>query len=382
MLQKKFSKAIMLLGCLFLFAVTGFAQITFRLKKLPAATPTNSNLYLAGNFNNWNPADPAFQLTLQADGTYQLTKKLIPGNLEYKFTRGAWSSVEVNVQGQSIENRSTNYQGLPLTIDIMIENWQDFSSPNPVSTASANVKILDEAFNMPQLGRKRRIWVYLPPDYAQSNRHYPVLYIQDGQNVFDTGTSFAGEWYVDETLDKLYSESGKTAIIVAIDNGGTLRMSEYSPWKNARMGGGEGKAYLKFMVETLKPYIDQHFRTEKGPESTGIMGSSMGGLIALYGALEYPQVFGKAGVFSPSLWFSNQVFSFAEKMAPKAHNLKIYLLAGKQEPEMMGLSLLKMSDLLHRKGFSDQRLFTNFTEGKHNEAFWGSAFPAAFNWLF
>jgi hypothetical protein len=140
-----FRKTITLVSCLLFFAVTSIGQITFRLKKLPLATPKNSNLYLAGNFNNWNPADPAFRLILQADGTYQLTKKLTPGNLEYKFTRGAWSSVEVNSQRQSIENRSTNYQGLPLTIDIMIENWQDFSSPNPVSTASANVKILDEA---------------------------------------------------------------------------------------------------------------------------------------------------------------------------------------------------------------------------------------------
>ncbi len=316
MKKMNYYQMLAVLCCLQSFIFSGNAQITFWIKKLPPLTPKESNLYIAGNFNAWNPADPNSRLTLQTDGTYKLVLNTKPGKIEFKCTRGAWNNCETNPQGQNVANRAYNYQGQPLTIEIMIENWQDNNGSRPVSTASANVKVLTDAFPMPQLQRQRRIWIYLPPDYEQSNRQYPVLYIQDGQNVFDTGTSYAGEWYVDEALDKLFQDNGKTAIVVAIDNGSTQRMNEYSPWKNARMGGGEGAAYLKFLVETLKPYIDQHFRTLKGPESTGIMGSSMGGLIAFYGALQYPKVFGKAGVFSPSFWFSSEVFAFAQKKAP------------------------------------------------------------------
>jgi metallo-beta-lactamase class B len=145
------------------------------------------------------------------------------------------------------------------------------------STATASVSILDTAFAMPQLERTRRIWLYLPPGYAASTRRYPVLYMHDGQNLFDAATSFAGEWGVDETLDSLHALGDPGVIVVGIDNGRMKRMDEYTPWHNTRYGGGEGDAYVDFLTQTLKPYVDAHYRTLAERVHTGVAGSSMGG---------------------------------------------------------------------------------------------------------
>ncbi len=161
-----------------------------------------------------------------------------------------------------------------------------------------------ESFIIPQLNRERRIWMYLPPDYEVSNEAYPVVYMHDAQNLFDETTSYSGEWSVDETLDRLFKDKNLKLIVVGIDNGGEKRLDEYSPWKNEKYGGGEGDAYLDFVVNTLKPYIDNNFNTLKDKTNTAIIGSSMGGLISHYAALKYPEVFGKIGVYSPAFWFS------------------------------------------------------------------------------
>ena len=157
---------------------------------------------------------------------------------------------------------------------------------------------------MLQLNGQGWIWLYLPPDYATSTKRYPVIYMQDGQNLFDNKTSFSGEWEVDETLNKLHSEGDYGAIVVGIDNGGNKRLDEYSPWKNSSYGGGEGDAYIDFIVQSLKPYIDTNYRTLSAPEYTCIFGSSLGALIATYAAIKYPGIFGKAGAFSPAYWFN------------------------------------------------------------------------------
>src|SRR5690606_36165183 len=145
----------------------------------------------------------------------------------------------------------------------------------------------------------------LPPDYETSAKYYPVLYMHDGQNLFDVRTSFSGEWKVDEHLDSLFLLGDPGCIVVGIDNGGTNRINEYSPWVNPQYGGGQGDQYIEFLIETLKPYIDQNYRTLPDAEHTGIMGSSMGGLISYYGGLTNQNVFGRIGAFSSSFWFSN-----------------------------------------------------------------------------
>jgi metallo-beta-lactamase class B len=249
------------------------------------------------------------------------------------------------------------------------------------------VTVIDSV-DMPQLGRTRRLWVYLPPDYATSKRRYPVLYMHDGQNVFDDATSYAGEWGVDETLDSLHAAGDPGVIVVAVDHGGSLRIPEYSPWPT-RFGAGEGEQYAAFLVNTLKPWIDRHYRTLPDRLHTGIAGSSMGGLISFYAALKYPQVFGRAGVFSPSFWIAPAAYDFAARAAAPRGG-RFYIISGALEVaagEAQGIyqrDQERMVETLERRGF---RPGTNVVakivaDGKHAEWFWRREFPAAYLWLF
>lgn len=173
-----------------------------------------------------------------------------------------------------------------------------------MGTAASNVQILSKTFALPQLNTTRKIWLYLPPDYATSTKNYPVLYMQDAQNLFDNNTSFSGEWQVDETLNSLFAAGDYGAIVVGIDNGGSERLNEYSPWVNTDYGGGKGEDYMDFMANTLKPYIDANYRTRPEPSMNALIGSSMGAIISTFGACEYPEAFQKVGSFSPAYWFA------------------------------------------------------------------------------
>ncbi|MEC3907635.1 alpha/beta hydrolase-fold protein [Tamlana sp. 2201CG12-4] len=250
------------------------------------------------------------------------------------------------------------------------------------STASKNVSVFNESFKIPQLNRKRRIWVYLPPNYELSSKKYPVLYLHDGQNIFDDVTAYDGEWAIDETLNKLSKSVGLNLIVVGIDNGGDTRMSEYSPWENSQYGKAEGDSYLEFIVKTLKPEIDKTYRTKVSAKNTGIMGSSMGGLISHYAGLKYPKVFGKVGVFSPSFWYSDESFNFTEKHAKLKH-VKMYYLVGTKEGGNMEGDMIKMIDLMKANKFRKSNLFEKVVQGAtHSEAFWKSEFESAVKWLF
>jgi len=147
-------------------------------------------------------------------------------------------------------------------------------------TIVGTVRVLDQVYS-PELENRRAILVYLPPDYDSSQQRYPVIYMHDGQNLFDQATSYTDEWQVDETMEAL-SRGGYPAIVVGIPNMGEQRIDEYSPFDDPAHGVGQGHAYLAFIVETLKPLIDQQFRTLPDRLHTGIMGASMGGLISLH----------------------------------------------------------------------------------------------------
>ncbi|ALJ01606.1 hypothetical protein DC20_20540 [Rufibacter tibetensis] len=264
-----------------------------------------------------------------------------------------------------------------------VENWQDnFPTATKNHTATDNVKILSNEFWMPQLEKSRRIWLYLPPNYATSGKKYPVLYMHDGQNLFDSFYSFSGEWGIDESLNEQFENEGREVIVVGIDNGGEERMNEYTPWNNMKMGGGKGDAYVDFLVQTLKPYIDSHYRTLPGKEHTGIAGSSMGGLISLYAALKYPDVYSKAGIFSPAFWVSPEFYKYAAKTKP-SKDLKIFLVAGAKEGEKMVPDMKRMRDVLLNQGLKPSNLkYEVHEDGEHKEAYWQREFPRVFKWLF
>jgi predicted alpha/beta superfamily hydrolase len=233
----------------------------------------------------------------------------------------------------------------------------------------------------PQLGNRRDVLVYLPPSYSTSGRHYPVVYMHDGQNLFDAATSYAGEWHVDETMERA-ARDGVEAVIVGIPNTGPGRASEYSPFRDDRLGPGRGDEYLDFIVDTVKPIVDSQFRTRRDPEHTGIAGSSMGGLISLYGFLHRPDAFGFAGVMSPSLWVGRgAVFEFAAAMTSWPGRL--YMDTGTAEGRGQVRQTREMVRLLRRRA-AKPRLQLHYVEehgAGHNEAAWAARFDRTIRWL-
>ena len=250
-------------------------------------------------------------------------------------------------------------------------------------TATSNVSIIEKEFVIPSLNSvSYKIWVYVPPNYETSSKKYPVIYMHDAQNLFDNATSYSGEWEVDETLNKLFNKTGKGFIVVAVENGGEERINEYTPWPHKKYGGGKGAIYIDFIVNTLKPYIDLTYRTKPQQKFTGLIGSSLGGLISYYGGLQYPKVFGKIGALSTSFWFSNEVVTFTNKKG-NLNNVKLFLLVGNKEAEYMVSDTKNIEKQLLEKGFKTKNLKTKVNpEGEHNEAFWKSEFSEIVQWLY
>ena len=248
-------------------------------------------------------------------------------------------------------------------------------------TAAANVKVIDTPLHFPRLERERQIRIYLPPNYSSTKKKYEVLYMHDGQNLFDDATSFVGEWGVDEVLNEMYQEHGLELIVVGIDNGQEHRMQEMAGWDHERFGKAEGKEYMEFITKVVKPYVDQKYRTLPSWENTGIMGSSMGGLISHYAMFQYAGYFSKAGIFSPSYWYGEGPFEQVKnlKLYPEA---KLYLYMGGAEGPMMVDNFNKMVELLKAKGYADQMKSKITEKGEHNERFWRAELKEALLWLY
>jgi predicted alpha/beta superfamily hydrolase len=228
-----------------------------------------------------------------------------------------------------------------------------------------------EGVHSPELENERDILVHLPPSYGRSARRYPVVYMHDGQNLFDPATSFGDEWGVDRTMEEA-SRDGLEAIVVGIPNLGEARLDEYSPWRDRRHdAGGRGAAYAQFIVRTLKPIVDRDFRTLPGREGTGIAGSSMGGLISLYAFFRHPEVFGFAGAMSPALWFAGRsIFPFVNERPFSPGRL--YLDVGTNEGREALHDVRRMKDVLARKGYRAGRdlLYVVEMGGRHDERAW------------
>ena len=236
---------------------------------------------------------------------------------------------------------------------------------------------------LPTLGVQRTVRVYLPPDYAQcKDCRYPVLYFMDGQNVFDDATSYVGEWGADEVLDSLHAKHGLAVIAVAIDHGGDARMQELSVWPNPEFGPVKGEAFLADLIGALKPAVDARYRTQPDAASTGIAGSSLGGLMAHAAVMRHPDVFGRALVFSPSYWFSPAI---AEETAntPLRPGQRVYMYVGGSEgsgmlPDAEAMAARWQATLPESAALR----FTAVAAAEHNEPAWRAALPEALCWSF
>lgn len=241
----------------------------------------------------------------------------------------------------------------------------------------------------PQLNNSRDVLIYLPPSYHESDRRYPVLYMHDGQNLFDAYTSFSGEWHVDETMQQLATE-GIEAIVVGIASIGEERINEYNPFPTPRFKHARGDAYIRFLIDTLKPMIDTDFRTLPDAPDTGILGSSMGGLISLYAWLSYPWTFGLGGAMSPSLWVARQSVTDHVRRAPFNEG-RLYVDVGTRELprkyRRFGNSVTEavssLRDQLQERGYMGSRRLKYIEDrgGEHNEAAWARRLPTALRFL-
>lgn len=271
--------------------------------------------------------------------------------------------------------------------------WPLYAAEVADHTIAGEVRVLRGLYS-PLMGNRRDLYIYLPPSYHLTEQHYPVIYMHDGQNLFDDRLSYAGEWHVDETMEALSTE-GLEAIVVGVANTGATRMREYNPYHHTRFGSGQGEAYIRFLIETVKPMIDNQFRTLTGRDSTSILGSSMGGLISLYAFFTFPEFFSRVGVLSPSLWVGGNLLFDMVNAAPHMGG-RIYIDVGTQELGGTRNPLIaayqsrsyvrrvrRMVNILRRKGYYDGRalLYVEDKGGIHNEADWARRLPTALRFL-
>ena len=380
-------KVLSLILTLF-FGLNLMAQVTIIVDEIPEDTPKDASIFISGGFEDWTGGQDQYKLKQKGD-TYQITLPTSE-NLLFKFTQGSWQSAECNSKGEAIDNRNYVFDTSNDTIHVQIQGWSNSFDIENVSTALDNVSIISEDFQIPQLNRGRKIWLYLPPDYYTSNASYPVVYMHDGQNLFDKKTAYSGEWNADETMNRLFRDKNLKVIIVGIDHGGDKRLDEYSPWINDKYGGGEGDQYLEFITNTLKPFIDTNYNTLTDKENTAIIGSSMGGLISHYAGLKYPNIFGKIGVYSPAFWFAPEIKAYS-RLHGGISDSKIYFLAGGSEGANVQFAeindtvkdMAQVVEILKNQGYTPENILSKIVpEGKHNEDLWRTNLEETILWLF
>jgi predicted alpha/beta superfamily hydrolase len=338
-------------------------------------------VYISGNFNNWRTQDKDFLMQKIGNNSYQYEFPNdfdYPEVLLYKFTKGDWSEVEIDANGNRTENRSTRKKSGVQNefVSRWRKNWLPFKQ-----SFLPQVLLISDEFEIPQLNKTRKIWALLPHDYDSSNESYPVMYLQDAQNLFNEDAPY-GNWEIDKKLAVMAEYKIGKIIIIAIEHAEKDRIKEYNVGKTV-LGKGQGKKYIRFVTETLKPFVDNNFRTKKEREFTGIGGSSMGGLITVFSGLMYPEIYGKLMVFSPSLWVVPKLVIDSDN--ENTEDTKIYLYAGGDESETMIEHVKTFKKNMIASEFVKDKMKINLSinmKGKHSERYWSDEFPKAIEWLF
>jgi predicted alpha/beta superfamily hydrolase len=248
--------------------------------------------------------------------------------------------------------------------------------------------IKHEQFPSRFLRNQRDLIVYLPPGYnEQPKRKFPVLYLHDGQNLFDGATAFIPgmDWHVGQTADQyIYESRVEPLIIVGIYNAGKQRLQEYTPTRIPRLGGGRANRYARFLTEEVRPFLEKDYRVLGGKENTGIGGSSLGGLVSLFLGLRMPQVFGKIAALSPSVWWNQRVILRFADAAPVDPRPRVWLDIGTREGPRIVEDVERFRDVLLRKGWRwEQDLhYERVIGAEHNEAAWAQRVGPFLQFLF
>jgi len=364
------------------------------LVKIPAALNASEKevgIFVAGNIEvlgKWRP--DGFRLHSIDATTYQGEFEAhVDTEIEFKITRGRWAAVEKSANGRDIANRKikvrSNPDGSTQTIEIAVENWSTNQTREKTITGT-----LDRypEFSSKHLSEKREITVWLPPGYGTGTAELAVLYLHDGQNLFDESTAIFGvEWGVDETLTKLI-EMNKIPPVIVVGIGNTkARLQEYTFSTDERVGsGGDGKKYLEFLIDELKPFVDRKYRTRRGPKGTWIGGSSLGGLFSLYASAKRPDVFGGCFAWSPSLhWDNERLLYETDNGMLSWSGVELWLSMGDSEGatlESRSANILRAEKLMalirdsRRADLLKSKLFDGEL-GFHQEKSWKLQFPVA-----
>jgi predicted alpha/beta superfamily hydrolase len=364
--------------CLALLPAMAQYKVTIIVDSLPDTLNTG-NLFFTGSVNGWDPKNEKYILRKEGKSYSIRLSGIQSGTYEYKFTRGSWETVEVGTGGEYIGNRHFSIHSDTI-VYCRIDGWKDgFPGMQKHHTASPRVLIPDTVFTIPALNRSRKISVYIPENYQDSKARYPVIYMLDGQNLFDDWSAFNAEWGVDEAADSLIKKGKPAAIIVGIDNG-PQRTTEYSPYPFDTVTKTEADSFLSFIIHTIKPYIDSHLRTASSKIHTTIAGSSLGGLFSYYALLTHPDVFGNAGLFSPSFHINMPALkSLTVAQAGKAEG-KVFFYIG--EPEG-GTYVENLKEIADELGTHSRAVIYRLIDplGKHDEAAWRKWFPEFYTWI-
>jgi len=359
------------------FCQEEMANIYFIVTTLPIED--NDTVFISGNdekLGSWRPN--IVPLKKQNDSTWTLEEEFTKGKtLEYKFTRGSWSTEAVSKEGHIPDNylikRTVNK-----IASHKIEAWRDEVKPAACGQITGTVEYINNLTYKYLLPRNVMVW--LPFNYYKNtNEHYSVLYMHDGQNIIDPSTSTLGiDWQVDEVADSLIRKNEIDAMIIIGINNTDQRVSEYSH-------NDTGTAYMEFVVEKLKPLIDSTYRTKPEREFTATCGSSMGGLISFMLLWEYNDVFSKAICMSPA--FKVRQFNYVTSVYNdiKTRDIKLYLYNGAIGlEEILQPGIDEMISVLESKGFveGDDFVFYQDKDGIHNEAAWAKWLPAALRYIF
>jgi predicted alpha/beta superfamily hydrolase len=340
-------------------------------------------IFITGEFCKWLPDLEEYRMNEAEPGhyTFQFPKESeLNDPIEYKYTRGGWDQVELDAYGHPQGNRIADPADGPV-LDY-ITRWQ--KKGDEKQSFAPIIEVLSDTFEIPQLNKYRRVHVLLPHNYYEHpERHYPVLYMTDAQNLFGGGSPY-GNWEIDKGLARLAREGKADVIIVAIDHAGEDRVQEFSPYDNPRLGKGMGLKFLRFVIDTLKPQVDKQYRTKPDRLNTGMGGSSVGGLLSIYAALMFPDIFGRIMIFSPSLWISKRIYFDAIHFF-EPFETRIYLYAGGKESENMIPNVNQLQETLKSQGFGYNRVKIHTSidpTGQHTEKRWSEEFPEAMKWLY
>ncbi|MBQ9471213.1 MAG: alpha/beta hydrolase [Bacteroidales bacterium] len=354
-------------------------QVVVLVEAMPQGTAPDS-LFLATDANCWSPCSPAFRLVPDALGRPSLTLPIGPSDtVRFRVCRGRWRAVECRPDGTDAPRRMV-VPGTD-TVRLRVEAWRDaIPQKQLASTALKSVRFAPRQLEMPQLGKHRSVRVYFPPNYF-NGRAFPVIYMHDAQRLFDNATSPSrAEWRVDELMDALYYSRGFSAIVVGIYADEKERTRELTPWPNDSLGiDGQGDAYARFVVKTLKPFVDGHYRSDPRRERTAIIGAELGGLASVYIAQQHPEVFGLVGAIAPAIEPCPKARDFQAKLKPSKRPQRVYLAVGEGQPHRQCTEALHSQ--MQSAGFADLRL-NLCPHGQPEEWYYGEEFERAVRFLF